>query len=304
MNDVVHAEHVFAKTLQVVGVACGLGAQDQRCQNGPDALRSAKLIEQLRSRGFSAEWADTIRPAAGEAPLEAVAATCRRLAQRTKSICQRDGFPVVLGGDHSSAIGTWKGIAQALRPRGALGLIWIDAHMDAHTPHTTPSGALHGMPLACLLGHGEASLTSIADHIALDPAHVCLIGVRSFEQGEAELLRRLGVRIYFMQDVASRGLDAVMREAVDHVQKGTAAFGVTLDLDALDPSDAPGVGSPVPGGLAVEDLLGALGQVSRHPALAGVEIVEYNPERDREAVTAAVVADMLDAMLAGHRVAH
>ena len=305
MNDVGRVPRQFDKTLRIVGVACGLGARDRRCETGPDVLRAAKLIARLRSRGFKAAWSDTIRPAAAEEdPLKAVAGTCRRLARRVEELLRRDGFPIVLGGDHSCAIGTWKGMARALRPQGALGLIWVDAHMDAHTPQTTPSGALHGMPLACLLGHGDPSLTAIAEHVQLDPAHLCLVGVRSFEAGEAQLLRQLGVRIYFMPDIAQRGLDAVMREAVDYVQQGTAGFGVTIDLDALDPDEAPGVGTPVVGGIAVAEFTAALSQLARHPALTGLEIVEYNPQRDRHAATAGLVADILDAILVGQRSLH
>jgi arginase len=207
-------------------------------------------------------------------------------------------LPVVVGGDHSCAIGTWKGVASALRARGPLGLIWIDAHMDAHTPQTTPSGALHGMPLASLLGYGDKRLTSLGRGVQLLPKHVCLIGVRSFESGEAALLRRLGVRVFFMPEVVRRGLTAVMREALDIATTGTAGFGVTLDLDALDPRDAPGVGSPVKGGIRAAELSTALASIQGHPALAGVEIVEYNPQRDRNGVTANVAAGLLEAVLA------
>lgn len=293
------AEHP-AKTLQIIGVACGLGARDQRCETGPDALRAARLTARLHSRGLRVAWCDTVRPEAAETDaLKAVADTCRRLARRVADIVQRGDLPVVLGGDHSCAIGTWKGIARALAPEGAPGLIWVDAHMDAHTPQTTPSGALHGMPLACLLGYGDPRLTAIADGVRLDPRHVCLVGVRSFEAGEAQLLRRLGVRIYFMHEIARRGLDAVLREALERASRGTAGFGLSLDLDALDPQEAPGVGTPVPGGLSVGDLSAALTRLARHPRLAGVEIVEYNPARDCGSATAASVAELLTAIATG-----
>lgn len=305
MNDVRPAPGQLLKTLQIVGVACGRGARDRRCETGPDALRAAKLTARLQSRGFRVAWTDTVRPdAAEDDALKAVAGTCERLARRVENIVKRGEFPIVLGGDHSCAIGTWKGVARALAPGGALGLIWIDAHMDAHTPETTPSGMLHGMPLACLLGRGDPVLTAIAGHARLDPQHVCLVGVRSFESGEAELLRQLGVRIYFMHEVARRGLDAVMRDALDTVQLGTAGFGITIDLDALDPKDAPGVSTPVPGGLHVGELTAALAQLAHHPALTGIEIVEYNPQRDRHAATAGLVAEALDALLAGQRALH
>jgi len=302
MDEAKFDPHRFARSLQILGVASGLGAQDRRCETGPDALRGAKLVARLHARGLKAAWADMLRPAAGEGDVrKAVAGTCRRLAQRVEGIVRDGGFPIVLGGDHSCAIGTWKGVVNALRPHGAAGLIWVDAHMDAHTPQTSPSGALHGMPLACLLGHGDAALTAIAGGVRLDPAHICLVGVRSFEAGEAELIRERGVRVYYMQDIAQRGLEAVMREAIDHVERGTAGFGVTIDLDALDPRDAPGVGTPVPGGIAVGELTAALTQLAHQPGLTAVEIVEYNPQRDRYAATAGLVADILDSLLSGQR---
>jgi arginase len=275
MNDKWSIFTPHAKPVEIVGVACGDGAQDKRCGAGPDALRAGDLVRRLQSRGLSVAWRDTIRPGlASRDDHQVVHGVCRRLTQRVQAIVMHGKLPVVLGGDHSCAIGTWKGVASALRTRGSLGLIWIDAHMDAHTPQTTPSGALHGMPLACLLGCGDRRLTGLADGAQLLPQHVCLIGVRSFESGEAALLRRLGVRVFFMPEVARRGLAAVMRDALAIVTTGTTGFGVTLDLDALDPKDAPGVGSPVKGGIRAVELTAALASLQGHPALAGVEIVE------------------------------
>ena len=290
-----------ARAVQIVGVACGQGARDPRCGYAPEALRSAKLISRLHSRGVRAAWVDTIhprRPSSGD-DWKAVHNVCKRLAQRVEGIVARGDFPVVLGGDHSCAIGTWKGIARGARNRGALGLIWIDAHMDAHTPETTPSGMLHGMPLACLLGYGKPLLTGLADGARLEPQHVCLVGVRSFEPGEAALLQKLGVRVFSMADIVQRGLEAVLREALAVVQRGTAGFGVSIDLDVVDPRDAPGVGTPAPGGTRAKDLVAALTRFAHEPALIGAEIVEYNPYRDRHAATAGLVADLLDALLCG-----
>lgn len=233
-------------------------------------------------------------------PSSVVRGICERLALRVPDIVTRGALPVVLGGDHSCAVGTWKGLARALAPRSP-GLIWIDAHMDAHTSQTTPSGMLHGMPLACLLGHGEPALSGIADGVRLDPKKVCLIGVRSFEHGEATLLRRLGVRVFSMPEIRKRGLDAVMREAFAVATAGAAGFGVTLDLDALDPRDAPGVGSPVAGGIRAHELLTALEPLARNAAPAAVEIVEYNPHLDQIGKTGALVPELLAAMLGARR---
>ncbi len=287
------------KPIEILGVACGVGAQVPECGSGPDALRAGDLVRRLQAGGRFAAWSETIRSGCAHdaTPLLAVRSVCERLAQRVHALVEHGKLPVVVGGDHSCAIGTWKGVASALRPRGALGLIWIDAHMDAHTPQTTLSGALHGMPLACLLGFGDQRLTDLAGRARLLPQHVSLIGVRSSESGEAELLKRLGVRVFFMSEVAQRGLDAVMREALAIATRGTAGFGVTLDLDVIDPVDAPGVGSPVSGGLRPVELGAALATLHGHPALAGVEIAEYNPQRDRGGMTARLACDMLQAML-------
>jgi ornithine--oxo-acid transaminase len=288
----------FDKPLRMVGMACGLGAPDQRCKDGPGVLRQAGLVSGLRARGFDAAWSATIHPDPAQVnTVAAIAEACQRLAQQVERILGQDGFPIVLGGDHSCAIGTWGGVARALRPRGALGLLWMDAHMDAHTPKTTESGAFNGMPLACLLGHGDPALTTIGDVPPLNPAHVCLVGVRSFESGEAALLQDLGVRIYTMQDIARQGLNAVMMEALAIVQQGTAGFGLTIDLDAMDPQEAPGVGTPEPGGLGVTDVVSALRPLVAHQALMGLEIVEYNPARDHKGGTAQAVSRLIDAVL-------
>jgi arginase len=212
-------------------------------------------------------------------------------------------FPLVIGGDHSCAIGTWSGVGAALKQGenkdARLGLIWFDAHMDAHTPATSPSQALHGMPLACLLGYGDAHLTDLMDHgvgekhrPVLRPEDVCLIGVRSFEWGEAALLHQLGVRVYFMAEVRERGLPEIVREALLRVRRETDGFGVSIDLDVLEPAEEPGVGSPVPGGIALHDMLEALAWVRATSGLKALEIVEYNPYSDHHFDTAAAVADL------------
>jgi len=299
MNDLSLPHHF--RSLQVVGVASGCGAPDAGCEAGADALRAMRITARLRGRGFSARWADVIRPAATHRAdsLKAVRKVCERLARRVERIIREGGMPIVVGGDHTSAIGTWKGVAHAVAQEGLVGLLWIDAHMDAHTPQTTESGMLHGMPVACLLGHGYPELTEIADGAKLDPRCVCLYGVRSFEQGEADFLERLGVRVFFMEEIARRGVAATLREALGIVSCASGGFGITLDLDAIDPGDAPGVGSPASDGLRGADLMCALAEHGGHPNLVGVEIVEYNPYRDRQSVTAALVADALDAILIG-----
>lgn len=285
------------RTVCLVGAASGRGAPDGGCESGPAALRRSPLSTQLWRAGLDPTW-DAIVPADEKSDAtEAVRTLCTRLSQRVYRIAERGAFPLVLGGDHSCAIGTWSGVAGAFRERGSLGLIWIDAHMDAHTPATSPSGALHGMPLACLLGHGEPSLVALMNGHALVPGNVCLVGVRSFEPDEADLLARLGVRVFLADEIEQRGLGAVMADAHAIATRGTAAFGITIDLDVIDPAEAPGVGTPVPWGLECAALAHALATVSSDPRLAAAEIAEYNPQADSEERTAGVTAELAMAVL-------
>ena len=220
-----------------------------------------------------------------------------RLAAEVGAVLQAGNFPLVVGGDHSCAIGTWSGVHRALADRGPIGLIWIDAHMDSHTFATTPSGQINGMPLACLLGHGDAALTGVnGPEAKLRPEHVCLIGVRSYEVGEAALLQRLGVRVFDMDEIRRRGLAGVFDEALAIVRQGTAGFGVSVDLDELDPEEEPGVGSPVPGGLHRAELADALSPLRGDLAFVAMEIAEYNPRRDRGHATADAAGALVNAI--------
>lgn len=277
----------------MLGAACGAGAPDPRCAEGPAALCAAQAIETARERGLDIAWAGEIAPRAGPDPRAAVAGLAETLAARVAALLVRGALPVVLGGDHSCAIGTWSGVARVLAPRGPLGLVWIDAHMDAHTPATSPSGMLHGMPLACLLGYGDEGLARAPGRGRLDPARVRLVGVRSYEPGEAALLHRLGVRVHFMSEVARRGFDAVLAEALGAVARGAAGVGLSLDLDALDPRDCPAVSSLVARGIRREALARALARTLPRVPLVAVEIVEYNPYRDRDGLGAQLVAELL-----------
>ena len=285
------------RAVHIVGAASGRGARNGGCEAGPEALRRSVLSTRLWRAGLNPLW-DSIFCAGSETDdTEAVRGVCSRLAQRVRGIAARDAFPLVLGGDHSCAIGTWSGVASAIRPRGRLGLIWVDAHMDAHTPATSPSAALHGMPLACLLGHGEPSLVALMEGSPLAANDVCLVGVRSFEPDEAELLSRLGVRVFSGDEVDRRGLAEVMAEAREIVTRNTTAFGITIDLDVIDPAEAPGVGTPVPWGIECAALAHALAAVSSDPRLAAAEIAEYNPHADKDGHTAHVAVELAAALL-------
>lgn len=319
--------------LRLLGAASCLGARDRRCDLGPELLRDLGLQRILRAAGCEAVWQAILHPhktplitgypsgvdrtltrhvglkphlqlinTVGVAPeaADVIAELCQRLAVEV-AVAVRAGVPfAVLGGDHSCAIGTWSGVAAVLPHRRPLGLIWIDAHMDSHTPETSASGALHGMPLASLLGYGDARLTGVQfAGPKLFAEHVCLIGVRSYEPAEAEFLRQHKVRVYFMDEVRERGLFTVMNEAYELISRGTTQFGVSIDLDAIDPLDAPGVGSPEPGGITVADLLHALAPLSVKPGLLGIEIAEFNPARDHDDKTARVIMRLMEEFFTG-----
>ena len=294
---------VLTRTLvDLHGAAGGRGGRHPGTRAAPGAMEALDLEAWLAARGVAARWRETIEePAdAPEDQIAAVAALCRPLAAATqRSVACGNRFCVV-GGDHSCGIGTWSGAADALADDGRLGLIWVDAHMDAHTPETTPSGRVHGMPLAVLLGYGALALTSIVRRgPALAPANLCLVGVHSFEAGERDLLARLGVRVVQIDEVRAHGLGPVMAEALEIARRGTAGFGVSIDLDAIDPAEAPGVGSPVPGGLSAGALRRALAPLAAAADFVGLEIAEYNPQLDRAGATALIARELIAAAFAG-----
>jgi ornithine--oxo-acid transaminase len=277
------------KPIRLIGVAF-----DRDVETGPELLRDLGLDRRLRSRGVPANWQTILHPHRMPDKVPKVADLCQRTAQETESALRAGEFFTVLGDDHSCAVGTWTGAAAALAERGHLGLIWIDAHMDSHVPETSPSGALHGMPLACLLGFGEPSLVNLGGFSPkLSPKHVCLIGVHSFEPEEQALLERLGVRVFHLGEVLRRGLKNVMEEALSIVQSGTAGFGVSLDLDAIDPKEAPGVTTPVAGGISGEEMISALVLLQGKPDFLGIEIVEFDPPRDKNRATLYLASDLL-----------
>jgi len=187
--------------------------------------------------------------------------------------------PFVLGGDHSIAVGTWSAIRQYHQKD--FGLIWIDAHLDSHTPETSPSQARHGMPLAALMGYGDCELTSIgSEEPKLKPENLVIIGARSFEKGEQDLLVQLGVRIIYMEEIHQRGFAACFGEAVAMLTKNGQHFGISFDVDAFDPNIAPGTGAAEPNGLLENDVISAMNGILNHEQLLGFELVEFNPALD------------------------
>ena len=284
--------------VELIGAAWGLGGADPGCAGAPRVLMPL-LRERLAAQGVINFTGPILEPPPGERRKTfAVSKLCGELAAAVAAARRRDRLPCVIGGDHSCAGGTWTGVARTLQ--GSLGLVWIDAHMDSHTPATSHTGRLHGMPLAWLLGQDDDPLYGLAAGV-LEPRHVCLVGVRSYEPEEDERLRRLGVRVVFMDEVRARGIDAVLEEALDIAAAGTEGFGVSIDLDVITPEEAPNVGTPVKGGVSSAALAGALEKIPARPGLTAVELVEYSPRLDRDGRTARVALDLLGAALSGPR---
>ncbi len=273
---------------RLIGAAIGVGGPDRGTALAPARLRAGGLSTRLAARGANVRWGEILTPPRGFPNPAVFEDFWAALALEVLATLRDHEFPVVIGGDHSCAVGTWRGVAAAYE--GPIGLVWIDAHMDAHTRATSPSGNLHGMPLAHLLGEWGGPP-------ALAPGHVCQIGIRSYEPEEEALLARLGARIYRMSEVRERGLEAVMREAIGIATGGTRAFGVSLDIDAVDPESAPGVNTPAAEGLDPGDLMSALRLAATAPGFAAVEVVEYNPVVDPRGSTAALVTAALAAAL-------
>ncbi|MDD5297519.1 MAG: arginase [Rhodocyclaceae bacterium] len=290
------SEAEVRKPLRILPVACGLGAPPWAaagCATGAEALLSAGMAQVAKSQGRTVRLSPPLRPPRLPRQ-EALAHLCRELADRVSAALEAGELPLVLGGDHAIAAGTWRGAARPTA--GPFGLLWIDAHMDAHRPEDSPSGNWHGMPLASLLGSGAVDFTAIPGP-SPDPAHICIVGVRSYESAELAYLCGRHVRIFGMSEIGRKGLPQVMHEALNRVRQGTRAWGLSLDLDAVDPSDSPGVSTPAAHGVTGAELVAALGGLARSPELAALELVEYNPERDENQRSALLALSLAASIL-------
>jgi arginase len=298
---------VRERKLAVIGAALDLGAGRRGVDMGPSAIRYAGLDERLQGLGFECDDLGNVGAATPEATesgdpharfLSQIKETCAGIAKKVSAAVNDGHVPIVLGGDHSIALGTLGGLASSHGPGGVL---WFDAHGDLNTPGTSPSGNVHGMPLAAALGLANEVFASDAWPLpALKPEHVVLVGVRSLDEGERELVRRLGVSVYTMSDLDRRGVEPVVREALERV--ADAAFvHVSLDMDVVDPDIAPGVGTPVRGGLSYREAHLALELVAESGLLGSLDVVEVNPILDRENVTAALAVELVASAL-GERI--
>lgn len=277
--------------IAIIGAPMDLGAGRRGVDMGPSALRLAGLNEKLTSLGYEVEDLGNVvvdQPESlpignpGARYLPQIAHTCTRLAEMVEQAADDGRVPVVLGGDHSIAIGTVSGMSRHFRKAGLkLGLIWIDAHADMNTPATSPSGNVHGMPLACCIGLGPRELTTIGGSAPqVEPTSVALIGLRSVDDVERFNVRGAGVHPFTMRDIDERGMRAVIQQAIHAVSSGTSGFHLSFDLDAVDPDEAPGVGTPVHGGITYREAHLAMEIICDSGMMTSLELVELNPVLD------------------------
>jgi arginase len=270
---------------------------------GPSAVRVAGLEARLESIGHIVEDAGNVAVAIPEQKKEGAAhakylkeitATCTTSAELVFKTLEAGKVPLVLGGDHSVAAGTVSGVAKFFRRKGQkIGLIWIDAHTDMNTPDSSPSGNVHGMPLAALMGLGPAELGNIYEFSPkVQPENCVLVGIRDVDNFEKENIRKAGVEVFTMRDIDERGMRSVMEEAVSMAAKGTVGYHVSLDMDWIDPEDAPGVGTPVSGGATYREAHLAMEIISDHGGMLSFEIVEVNPVIDEHNRTADLAVEL------------
>jgi arginase len=292
-----------ARAVAVIGAGLDLGSGRRGVDMGPSAIRYAGLDTRLDGLGLRCEDWGNVGTAVAEAStvgdervrfLPQIKETCERVAELVGRAVEEDFLPLVLGGDHSVALGTLGGLARAKGPGGVL---WLDAHGDLNRPETSPSGNVHGMPLAAALGLAGPEFESAEFRLpAVDPARVALVGVRSLDPAERSLLGELDVRVYTMSEIDRLGIEPVLRAALEQIT-GDGFVHVSLDLDVLDPEVAPGVGTPVRGGLSYREAHLAMELVAESGLAGSLEVVEVNPILDRENETAKLAVELVASAL-------
>ncbi len=290
-------------SIALLGVPLDLGASRRGVEMGPSAVRLARLASRLEQLGHtvtdtgdvSVPTRETLRLEHGIEFLATITDVCRDVARRTAQIVRDGQIPLVLGGDHSVAAGSVAGVATALAERGErLGLIWLDAHADLNTPESTLSGNVHGMPVAHLLGYGDRAMASLAvPSPAVRAENVVIIGARDLDPAERAHAREYGVTIYTMRDLDERGMRSVLREAIERVSNGTGGFHVSVDLDFVDPREAPGVGTPVRGGVTYREAHLAMETLWDTSRVVSMDLVEVNPVLDEVNHTAELAVGLM-----------
>jgi len=290
--------------IAILGAPLDFGAGRRGVDMGPSALRLAGLNAKLQSMGYQVHdlgnvpvaQQETIAEGSPDAKyLAPIAQCCAELARIVNDVVEKGQFPLVLGGDHSVAAGTVAGVAHAFRQRNQkIGVIWIDAHADMNTPEISPSGNVHGMPLASCLGRGPQELTHILGYAPkIEGRNTVLIGLRDVDEREREVVRELGVVAFTMRDIDELGLRKIMDQAIGAATDGTAGFHLSLDMDAVDPDEAPGVGTPVRGGMSYREAHLSMETICDSGRMLSMELVEVNPVLDSANRTALLGVELI-----------
>jgi arginase len=292
------------KAVSFLGVPLGYGASMAGVDMGPAALRVARLHQRIARLGYSVQDLGDMRLERPQTFPEVddklkyvreISNACEQLAVEVETILEKDQFPLILGGDHSIAIGSFAGVVSHYKKQDkTIGLIWFDAHADMNTPETTPSGNIHGMPLSALLGYGAPELTNVGGFSPkLDPQLCAHVGARDIDPGERELIRKLGIRFFTMREIDERGMRACMDEAIAIAARGTGGYAVTFDVDVLDPGDAPGSGTLVRGGLTYREAHLAMEKIAEAGGMCSLEMVEINTALDVNNKTAELGVELI-----------
>jgi arginase len=294
---------ITPRKIRVIGVPLDLGQSRRGVDMGPSAVRVAGLEARLEALGHIVEDAGNVAVAIPEQKkegdtrakyLKEITATCTKHAELVLRTLESGKTPIVLGGDHSVAVGTVSGVAEFYRRQSqSVGLIWIDAHTDINTPESSPSGNVHGMPLAAIMGLGLPELANIFGFCPkVAPENCVLVGIRDIDAVEKENVRKAGVEVFTMRDIDERGMRTVMEEALRLAGRGTAGYHISLDMDWIDPEDAPGVGTPVRGGATYREAHLAMEIIADHGRMSSFEIVEVNPVIDEHNRTADLAVEL------------
>ena len=292
------------KAVSILGVPLGYGASMAGVDMGPAALRVARLNQRIARLGYSVHDLGDLHLERPQTFPEVddklkyvreISNACEQLAKKVEAILEANELPLILGGDHSIAIGSFAGVASYYKKQDqTLGLIWFDAHADINTPETTPSGHIHGMPLAALLGYGAPELTNVGGFAPkLDPQLCVHVGARDIDPGERELIKKLGIKFFTMRDIDERGMSACMDDAIAIASRGSGGYAVTFDVDVLDPGDAPGSGTLVRGGLTYREAHLGMEKVAEAGGMRSLEIVEINTALDVNNKTAELGVELI-----------
>jgi arginase len=297
--DLARVHSIVTQKIRIIGVPLDLGQSRRGVDMGPSAMRVAGLeaIGHKVEDGGNVDVCLAEQQQAGDPNakyLNEITATCTKAAEAVLKALEAGEIPISLGGDHSMAAGTVSGASEFYRRRNQrIGLIWLDAHSDINTPGTSPSGNVHGMPLAAIMGLGPSALSDIFGFSPkIAPENCVLVGLRDIDAAERENIRRAGVEVFTMRDIDERGMRAVMEEALRMANRGTAGYHISLDMDWIDPEDAPGVGTPVRGGATYREAHLAMEIIADHGRLTSFDIVEVNPVIDEKNRTADLACEL------------